>query len=81
MTDKELSIKEYARLNELDPLLSLDNLKAHNFFFLSISGYWVVNIKRKKNTQDGWYIKEDDFFKTLKKINRKLKLENLNIKN
>jgi hypothetical protein len=79
MTDRELSIKDYANLHKLDPPYSDQHLKSHNFFYLNYEGYWIENINKQKNSTNntGWYIKEEDFFKELKKINRKLKLENL----
>lgn len=78
MTDRELSIKNYATHHYIDPPYNDIILKSHNFFFLNPDGYWVENIKRKKhNYGDGWYIKEIDFFRELRNINRKIKLQNL----
>ena len=53
------------------------------FFFLNYEGYWVQNVNKTKNSvhNGGWYIKEKEFFKELKIINRKIKLKNLAQKN
>lgn len=83
MTDRELSILSYAKFHKLNPPYNNEYLNSHNFFFLDYEGYWVQNVNKTKNSvhNGGWYIKEKEFFKELKIINRKIKLKNLAQKN